>query len=441
MKRVMSRTLLATAVLGCGVAFAAEPTGRAQPTTAELQEQIRQLQAQMDQMKAERSANDAVLKSVQADADSRSQMLQATGLPKILAGMEKGKPMLQSDDGKFTLSPSLQVQVRNVTNYIDEDPTDPDGDESLENGFEIRRAKFGFNGKIAGDFGYKFVWATNREFTAGSGAGNVYLEDVAVNYKLNDNWTLVAGQFKDPVHHEELVSSTKQMAVDRSLVNEQLGGGATDRVQGAGVEYTQGPIWVTVIGHDGANSDNRNFRDTPVTNTDWGASARLEYTVFGDKKAYGDFSAMKNEESLLVIGVGGDVTGTATSNVYFYTVDAQFETATGLGLYGAALGRTIDPYGDGDETNDYGGLVQISQMLGDKWEIFGRYGVIDFDGADDVLNEITVGANYYMWGHGAKLTLDLVVLPDGAPADTGLGYLNSGDELQVVGRVQFQLAI
>src|SRR5690606_21746796 len=136
---------------------------------------------------------------------------------------------------------------------------------SFDNGFEIRRAKFGAEGHaFSKDLGYKFVWATNRS------GGSVFLEDALISYQLSPEWKVFGGQFKDPVHHEELVSSTRQLAVDRSIVNEVLGGGATDRIQGVGVAYQRGALAAQAVFHDGINSDNTNFLDSPTNATDFG---------------------------------------------------------------------------------------------------------------------------------------------------------------------------
>src|SRR5690606_35115912 len=147
---------------------------------------------------------------------------------------------------------------------------------------------------------------------------------------------------KDPVHHEELVSSKRQLTADRSLANELLGGGRTDRVQGVGLTYKQDALSGTVVFHDGANSDNANFLDggnggAPVDDTgaDFGVGARVEYVVFGDKKAYNDFTAMGTKEDMLVLGAGADWTQDGSADVLFHTIDAQWETSTGLAIYGA----------------------------------------------------------------------------------------------------------
>lgn len=263
-----------------------------------------------------------------------------------------------------------------------------------------------------------------------------------IGYKLNDTMRVYAGQFKDPVHHEELVSSTRQIAVDRSLVNELLGGGFLDRVQGVGLSYESGPLYATVVLHDGANSDNTNYQASATQ--EWGGAGRVEYTVYGDKKQYADFSAMGNKGDMLVIGAGGDATGRSGDNVFSYTVDAQWENAAGLAIYGAALGQTIIGHGDEDNDSNFGAVAQVSYLLPDsKWEVFGRGGWIHNESNadnDDDLFELTGGVNYYFYSHNAKLTADVTVLPNGSPADSGLGYRDSGTEMQIVGRVQFQLA-
>ncbi|NLG42479.1 MAG: hypothetical protein GX547_04475 [Phycisphaerae bacterium] len=72
-----------------------------------------------------------------------------------------------------------------------------------------------------------------------------------------------------------------------------------------------------MVFHDGANSDNTSFRDSPANGTDYGFSGRPEYTVFGDNKQYGDFTARHNKSDMLVLGLGGDVTGADGENRYY----------------------------------------------------------------------------------------------------------------------------
>jgi hypothetical protein len=73
--------------------------------------------------------------------------------------------------------------------------------------------------------------------------------------------------------------------------------------------------------------------------------------------------------------------------------------------------------------------------------------LLDDDFADnDVYNEFTVGVNYFLGkdgsaGHRAKVTVDVVYLPDGAPStQTGAGIFAADDD-QFALRAQFTLQI
>src|SRR5690606_34093818 len=161
---------------------------------------------------------------------------------------------------------------------------------------------------------YVFVWGSNRN------GGSLNLEDAVVSYKFDDSgWSVFGGQFKDPVHHEQLVSTKRMLAVDRSLVNQLLGGANTDRVQGVGLIYQNDAIKATAVYHDGANSDNTDVFGGP----DFGVSGRIEWLVMGNRKNYDDFSALGTEEDLLVIGAGADWTQNGSGDVIYHTVDVQ----------------------------------------------------------------------------------------------------------------------
>ena len=109
--------------------------------------------------------------------------------------------------------------------------------------------------------------------------------------------------------------------------------------------------------------------------------------------------------------------------------------------------------------NNYGYILQAGYAFNQHWEIFGRYDqtIFDPDGqAADVENqvpEITLGVNYYINGHAAKLTADVVYLPNGFDRrlrdangkefnTTGAGILpTTPDSNELVARLQFQLLL
>lgn len=405
-------------VLGMGAIAAA-----AEPTAAELQEQIKSLQSQVAKIEAKEASaaqQQATMQSVLNDAERRSQLLQAGGMT---AGWNGKEFAIGSADGAFKLVPYFQFQFRGVANWADE--AQADGDANMESGFEIRRMKAGLKGNaFSKDLSYDFNMAFSRN------GGSPTLEKAFVQYAFSDDWAVKAGQWKDNVFHEETVSSSKQLAAERSLLNETLGGGNTDYVQGVSLLYTSDAIAGEFALTDGANSDNTNYTDQ---GTNYGVSARVDYKVMGDWKSYGDFTAMGNKEDLLVIGAGLDYTESGDDTIIYHTVDAQWEVGQ-LGLYAAYVATWADD-GDNDEYS-WGALVQAGYLVDENWELFGRWGFIE----EDSLNEITVGANYHWHAHNAKATIDVVVLPDGSPSDSGLGYVAS-DDLQVVIRGQFQLAL
>jgi hypothetical protein len=412
--------------------------------SAQTQDQrIQELETKIAQLEARQAANSAdiaaTVDAVLRDAERRSQLLATTG--DASAGYDNGFFIRAGDS--WILRPTAQFQFRYVANWRDE--LGDDADEGWENGFEVRRMKFGLEGvAFTPSLTYKFVWATERE------GGALLLEDAWAKYMFSPDWGIRVGQFKSPVHHEELVSSRYQLAVDRSLLNEELGGGISDWTQGVALIYgnyeRDNPLYAEIAFTEGSGQRNTNFTELDF---DFGVAARVEYKLFGEWRDYADFSARGNREDLLVIGAGAAWDQSGAFDRFLATVDAQYETTGGLGVYGAALLEYID---FGDNPVNWGLLAQAGYLLSPQWELFGRADFLfyDFDqvGSRDFFQEYTIGVNYYLGtngsaGHRAKLTLDLTWLPNGTPGShSGIGILGQEtDDDQVIIRGQFQLLI
>lgn len=432
--------------MGSSIAWAAEPS------TQELMDQIKQLQSKVAEMENRQTTLSdaqvsATIDSVLRDAEKRSQLFQMEG---FTAGHDGKNFWLKSADGAYSLSPRFQFQFRHTVNWSDEQKGD--GDASLDKGFEIRRMKFTFLGTVCSpDLSYNFRFAADRD------GGGVTLENAYLQYQFNDQWAFKVGQWKDNVFHEESTSSEKQLAADRSFMNEILAGGLTDYVQGASLIYnpTDSPFRAEIAAHDGANSDNTTWQDeggvpsVDLADPNWGASVRVEWAMNNNFKGYDDFTARGNTEGLLVIGGGANYTQAGDVGAYFHTVDAQWENNTGLGMYAAYVGTYRDGGADSDDVYNWGFLYQVGYMLNDRWEIFGRLDWVDVDEdfaigtlSGSSTHEYTVGVNYYFCeGHGAKFTLDVGYLPNGSPVDLdGIGVLAT-EEDQFYVRGQFQLLI
>ena len=255
----------------------------------------------------------------------------------MTGGFDDGRFFLRSADGNFYVQPILLTQFRFVASYRSDTSG---GGADWQSGFEMRRARFGAKGHLfTPNLQYYAQWESDRT------DGGVFLLDAFAKYDFTGNFqdfSLKVGQFKDPVFHEYLAWTGKQLAVDRSLLNDLIGGGQTNRVQGAALIWdAKDNLQVTAMVHDGYNSIDTGFLDEGgtsaigITPTDWGVAGRVEYRVYGDAKQYEDFTARGNDKDLLVVGAGGDWSQGGDGNVFFHTVDAQWENTRGLGLYGA----------------------------------------------------------------------------------------------------------
>ena len=441
----MKTNLLASMVLGFAVLATRGASGQAAvpeggQSLEELKQQVRVLQARVEELSADKVSRedvDAVVRAVLRDANERSQLFSTDGT--LTAGYDKGF-FIRSEDGSFLFKPSLMTQFRGVANFAD----DSDG-EDYDSGFELRRVRLRFDGNV---FSEKLTYQIQYDASRTSGTDS--LLDAWAQYRFADEWALKAGQYKLSFSRERDLGPNVQMAVDRTLVDTLIGGGQTNRVQGVALTYggtKDNPVRVEYSVDDGALSQNTDFRDT---NTSFGTGGRVEFKFAGDWSAYKDFTARGTKETLAVLGGGAHFNDTVNGNLLFSTVDFQLEFDNGLAFFAAAHGRSLFERNDGgeDDTFDSGFIAQASYMFNKSWEGFARYDYLKLDGVsgEDTFNEIALGVNYYLgkdgaWGHRAKITTDVVYLPDGGPGGaTGIDVVGS-DDAQFVFRTQFTLQI
>ena len=419
---------LAAALAAPVLAETAQPTD-VQGELAALRARIAQLESKEQQgWLNERRAEEVkgLVREVLADADTRATLLQEGALAGI---SDKGKIFLKSADGSFGMNIGGQLQFRYIFNFQDED-TRGNSDDA---GFQIRRAKLAFDGHIADPkLTYEIVLATERE------DGNVFVEDFIIGYKFDNGIFINAGTMKIPFLREELLSSKRQLAVERASVTEFF---TLDRSEQVQVGYGQDKWKAVVSINDGADEEFSTIGDDPV---EFAIAARGDLLIIGDDmKVMQDITAAPDQE--MALGVGGAIfyqmgkgandgvgSSPATADYFSYTVDAQFEMA-GLGLMGAFTGGHI--YDDSDAVDDrdmFGILLQGGYRVTKELEPYVRWEYIDSD--DDAADEdtaqlVTVGLNWYLKGHNAKLTTDLVWVYDGDVSSNPFGNSAFGDGL------------
>ena len=449
-------------------------------TNQEMSDRIKALEAELRQVKAGQVAAEqadearnaaATADALLRDADRHSALLDMEG---FTAGYTSDRGfVLRSADGNFLFHPWVQFAFRNVTNYREDAKQGGTADDT-QNGFEIRRAKIGFDGNLWGpDFKYTFIWNTDRKSQA------LGLEEAWFIYKMGnfgifpEPISVEAGQFKNYFAHESMSSSKKIFAVERTLLNDVFTGG-DNFIQGAAPLYNEGnnggPLQAAMVINDGSNdfsaapsSTPRNFQDFPTNKWDFGAAGRVQYKFFGKWKDYEDFTAATASGDPLLVAAARSITArpailTRSSKPWTCSTRPgrwRSTVRSSAGRCGTAAWAARAPARPTRPPRVRGTFTTTASSarpgtaLNKQWELFGQYSYIQFDGGEfaagteTTVHEITVGVNYYMHGHNAKLTIDGTWLPNGTPvANDGGGILaepNGKNELLL--RAQFQLLL
>lgn len=484
--------------------------GAADSTTSidSLRAELNELRSQNDALAARVDAQDSewlneeragevrsLVQDVLADSQSRTS-LQDSGM---MAGYKAGKGFyLSNQDGSFSLMMSGQLQTRWVMNNSrDEDAqgNNVNGSETSW-GFQVRRAKVRFQGNVIDP---SWTYAINGAFEgpdSGFDAGNLAVlntgnqtnggtfefQEAYIAKELENGLTLTFGQFKTPWLREELVDSSQQLAVERSVANEFFN---QDRAVGIKASYATDSWNIAASYNNGQRTAlsqgtrYTNFADNP---TDWAFSARFEYKLSGDWSDFDSFTSSPGDEEAIMIGaaVMGQKYGEASNSVagvggfdgtkvMGFTVDASAKFA-GFSLFGSFVyqsyeaGSGLSNVGgvnyDGEKWNPWAVVVQAGYSLNDEWELFARYTEGNGDGGfttgDSTLpalfnvgaeggnpSIITVGANYFI-NDNVKFTVDWGInMADnmsifaGNEASTGWESSNTSD--QWVLRAQLQL--
>lgn len=419
----------------------------------DLRARIKQMEAELAELRAdqgdawltERRATEirSVVHDVLADADTRASLLQGAG-----AGWDDGF-FLGDANGNFLLNVGGQIQARYMLSLQDSDSA-LDGD-STRGGFSTGHTKLIFSGHVVNpDWTYRI----ETEFDTGDfdddfeliSGGELALQDAWINHAFGNGVEVRVGQFKLPFAREELVHSSKQLAVERSLIT---GAFTLDRGQGVmlhGQSGDEGGFRWGVAFSDGLRSAN-----TPslMYDTEWAFTGRAEFMVAGNWNQFDDFTSWNGEEFAALIGAAvhyeqqefgttgffGGIDDEVTTLVL--TGDAQVEFG-GANLFGAVYWADFDSDADAMDFNPFGFVVQGGVFLSEEWEVFGRFEYGDDDDAfgfdTEELLLLTGGVNYYISGnHNLKWTTDVGYAFDGVSTFWAFGPLFAGSDAAIAG--------
>ena len=436
MKRTLTTGVLAAALGAPAISHAqsdAAELSAMRTQLAEMQAKLAELQgapaetAESIQLKA---ATDAAIR----DAGQRINY-QSEGL---VAGHDGKEFFLSDAEENFYWSPSAQLQFRYIVNQRENS-----GGDDGQQGFQMRRFKLKGDGWIADPkLEFKYSVEFNRD------SNEALVEEANISYDFG-GVELIGGRYKGPFAFDELMSSSRQMAVERALVTEQF---TTGKMEGVGLKTGFGDNGsFQVMLSDGANGGEGGNGDFNESSADFAVTARGDL-VIGNSKVVKDYTSWGEDEAGLNLGAavhhevgqsGDGQTAAALDSFTRFTVDALYNSA-GLSLFGAAYLETQDAPDGVVESDPFGFLAQVGYNIDDKIEPFVRYEFIDPDTGGDEISLITAGFNYYLKKHAAKFTLDGVYALDplnGIGVSDGLGLQTDAadEDGQFAIRAQFQL--
>lgn len=486
-RKPLQAAVVAAALVGAGAAARADQSATQPDVSSEIQAlraRIDQLEAQQkqQQLQHQQEQQQASLAEVQRDADRHSSMFDSMG---ATAGYDNTSHrfFIASDDGNFVWRPWLHFQFREVTNDRQEFYYKTKGKDEIDNGFELRRMRFGFDGNLfSPDFTYFVNWATVRangsstvKSSTGATVGTVsnnlggvpLLEEAWMKYNFhNTPFYVKAGQIKDPLLHDQIVSSRYQHGIERSLIGDIFANG--DAFTEATTFIVDPKSWYRIeagVNH-GLRSANTNFFDTPTNTFDYGVAGRAEFKAFGRWQDYGQIGAIEIKEPLLVFGVGADSSSTGHSQQTVAVVDGQYADPSGLSVYGSFVDRytthnfgiaTQSPTGAsiaappaavaGLHTNEYAAMAEVGYVFDNHIEPYGRVEYMHLQGtaagSNNWVQVYTAGCNFYFYGNRFKLTPQIIYLPKGLPIDDGPSdvYTSAPGKGEIVGEVQLQFLL
>lgn len=333
---------------------------------------------------------------------AQSEPVDPPGEPSLCDVLDDGFGDIRFDIGAL-------MQFRYIAT-ASPDAAAPDDEETLGFSFRRLRPKFTFDaadGRVRG------------VFTAESRDGDSGLLDMYAEFGITEELRLRVGRFALGVNREQSVSASKQIAVDRSSLGNQINTNEGDRVKGVELRFTREPDRLTVVLHEGTGVADSAYNSRIA---EWGVSLRYERLLIGESfKPFAQHTAPRGTSRGLLLGLGGHAQSLQDRGDRFaFVADLSYQDS-GFSAMVMGLGRVAEDRNTmavGEPESAWGVVSQAGLYVTEDIEPFVRHEFGTTSDADTPdLHLLTVGANYYIVGQLLKVTADASVAFDGvAPA-------------------------
>lgn len=324
-------------------------------------------------------------------------------------GYDKGF-FIKTGDGKYSLKLTGRVQPF-YTGTVNK------GDGNDKHAFEVRRGRITLEGNI-------HTKSLTYKLQSDFGKGFLTLKDFHADVKLTDTVWLRAGQWKRPFSRQQIGSSGRLEITDRAITDKAFGAG---RDIGVALHnnYEKSPDLEWALGVFNGTGDGAKF--VPTTNDDGEVTGGAFTNVPGkfrpavvgriglnDGGIKGYSEADLEGGSLrwaaaASVWIEGDYDGGNNANQKVeldYIVKASGFSTTG-GLYAMTSQTKAQPFSS-QELSHVGFHLQAGYMVTPRFQGAARFAMVDAqtkfeDSAVKDQQEISVGGNYFAFGHDAKL--------------------------------------
>jgi hypothetical protein len=333
------------------------------------------------------------------------------------------------------------------------------GADSLEAGFQIRRARLVVSGWFLSP---QLTFRVRPSYDRAS--GSLSFDDAWVAWGRDGGFSVKLGQYKPDVLREEIIPNFSQLAIEASYAASYFG---LDYTQGVQLTWGRGRWRPSLLLHDGSYGAGTDFN---ADRTTVAVAGRLELLARGERASFAGSSGWSGTARGLLLGIAADyergqrAPSRASPDVVKVTADVS-ATRPGASFLAAIYVQHFRMRwgGVGAAPTNLNGTAQVAFMaqvgmfaVPDRAELLARYEWMDFDGVyyrnaagaqqagsrnlgASHLRIVTVGLNYYLRRDAEKLSVDLQCTGDPVPVDnTGAGLLRFDRANEVSLRTQFQ---